>query len=141
MVALGAFSNEAKSLGLEFFWTKIKIQDLQTKLPVFKAQRLPVLPTRFFLSFKDTPAWKRLLARSRGSWLGQENQTFREEFEIGPNLPWWFAIRKLRWKRMMDPAPLISFKCDFLELFVNRNSNTYGDEAILPPSFNTSFQL
>ncbi|XP_069970674.1 uncharacterized protein [Penaeus vannamei] len=47
-------------------------------------------PAHQVISVRDTPGWRRPVGRPRRSWLGQINQTCREELEMDESLPGGF---------------------------------------------------
>ena len=81
------------------------IRDRQLRLYGHLA-RFPVEdPAHRVVSARDNPGWRRPVGRPRKSWLGQIDQTCREEVEMGRVPAWRLAMRDpRRWKRKVDAA-------------------------------------
>ena len=81
------------------------IRDRQLRLYGHLA-RLPVDdPAHQVVSLRDNPGWRRPVGRPRRSWLGQLDETCREELEMGRVPAWRLASRDPRgWKRRVDAA-------------------------------------
>ncbi|XP_069983518.1 uncharacterized protein [Penaeus vannamei] len=61
-------------------------------------------PAHQDVSLRDNPAWRRPMGRPRKSWLGQFDQTCREELEMGRELAWVAMRDCCGWKRRVNGA-------------------------------------
>ena len=81
------------------------IRDRQLRLYGHLARFPQDDPAHQVVSVRDNPGWRRPVGRPRKSWLGQIDQTCREELEMGRVPAWRLAMRDpLRWKRRVDAA-------------------------------------
>ena len=81
------------------------IRDRQLRLYGHLARFPQDDPAHQVVSIRDNPGWRRPVGRPRKSWLGQIDQTCREELEMGRVPAWRLAMRDpRRWKRRVDAA-------------------------------------
>ena len=81
------------------------IRDRQLRLYGHLARFPQDDPAHQAVSVRDNPGWRRPVGRPRKSWLGQIDQTCREELEMGRVPAWRLAMRDpKRWKQKVDAA-------------------------------------